>query len=682
MSINYGIFKSRFKKTIADAIYNEIISKTSRYYHFLGKENTWTDFLSPFIPSQLPEIGDIPGAPTDDFRYELHVRRDILTTKLITPSDVSYVIPRYDWEAGTIYDMYDDATNEANPAYSGAIKIEEAKYYVLTSEYNVYKCIDNNLDSPSLFEPTSTGTSIFTTGDGYKWKFMYSIPISLRNRFLSSTYMPVTTALKAQFFSNGEIISIAIDDGGSGYTAPQIVVTGDGYLEENPYIIDSLIISDAGDGYLTAPSLTISPPTVTIGAEQTATAECTISGGVVNAVSLLTSGYGYTADPNPPTVTVAPPVAGATPFIISTAVTLSSYLSYNGRYYQVTTAGTTGTTGPTHTTGAVMSGTAELTYVGKIAVITPVMIKTEADIDAVLGPGGEIVNLIINDGGIGYTNANIQVVDTTGSGASLSPNLNVGNIDTLQANVELLAVNGTIDSYKVVEPGTNYGAATLTILGDGTGATAEAVVEGGKLVKINVTNPGTGYTWTDVIVGGNGTGGVVRAIMSPIGGHGSNAIDELNASSIMFYSSIAQDRNQGLLVSNDYRKAGLLKNIREFGSTNRFNQDVGSGCVLITGTFDKTKLEYDQLLVLANATYKKFRILEFNDTQILLSVFNNFTVNNGDTLITPEGYPILANNVQERTIDQFSGDFLYLSVREPFAPSEEQIITIRTVLTI
>ena len=903
MSVSYGIFKSRFKKTIADAIYNEIVSKQSRYYHFLGKENTWTDFLSPFIPSQNPAVGDVPGQPTDDFRYELHVRRDILTTKLITPSDVSYVVPRYDWVSGEIYDMYDDATNEANPAYSGAIRIEEAKFYVLTSEYNVYKCIDNNYNSPSTFEPTGTGTSIFSTPDGYKWKFMYVIPVSLRNRFLSSQYIPVTTALKSQFFSNGEIISVVIDDGGSGYNNPQITVSGNGYLEENPYIIEDLTVStnpdiggNPGAGYTIAPALAFPAPTVTLGAEELATALSSISGGSINSLTLITTGYGYTADPLPPQILVTPPVltdvianssawtsstvvdlgsstinttsgdssgfvatittdgphgfqsgdivtiAGVTPagynkttaiivtstnefkyltssadigaitvqgtvdkvsylssagkyyqvttagttgssapvhttgsatngtatlnyigalyqYVISTALNLNDYVSYQGRYYQVTTPGTTGTSGPTHEAGSASNGTAVLTYVGKQAIVKPVMTQTAADIEPILGPGGEIVGTTINDGGIGYTNANLQVTDTpltrttlsgtsvgttatitttvphgfstgnsitvsgvtpsgyngvftinvtsptqftyttgasnigsittqgtvtkpAGSGAVLSVNLNVGNIDTLQANVELLAVPGTIEAYKVVDGGSGYGAATLTILGDGTGATATAVVQGGRLVGVNVTNPGTGYTWTDVVVSGGGTGAVVRAIMSPLGGHGSNAIDELNASSIMFYSSIARDINQGLIVTNDYRKAGLLKNIREFGTTNRFNQDVGSGCVLITGEFDVSKLEYDQLLVMANATYKNYRIVEFNSTQILVSVFNNFTISPGDVLLTPDGYPVTAQAVTERTIDQFSGDFLFLSVREPFAPSEEQIITIRTVLTI
>ena len=682
MSTSYGLFKTRFKKTIADAIYNEVISRSARYYHFLGKENAWTDFLSPFIPSQDPENGDVPGAPTDDFRYELHVRRDILTAKLISPSDISYVVPRINWDSGQIYDMYDDAISPSSPAASGAIRLEEAKFYVLTSDYNVYKCIYNVYGSPSTFEPTGTSNNVITTGDGYKWKYMYSIPISLRNRFLSNQYMPVTTALKAPFFSDGEIVSTIIVDGGSGYTNPQLIVSGQGYILNNPYAIANILIDNPGFGYTTAPNIIFESPSVISGFEVTATGTVTISSGEINTATLLTSGYGYTADPINPVIFVDPPVVSNISFSINTQVELGDILSSNGNFYEVTSAGITGASAPEHTTGIEFNGTCQLQYIATQAVLKPVMVQTRASLEAIVGPGGEITDVVINDGGTGYTDANIQIVDSTGSGAVIEANFSVGNVDTAQADVELTAVVGTIDAMMVVDGGIGYGAATVTVLGDGQGCQATANVIGGKIVSVDIVNPGYGYTWTDIVIGGNGTGAVVRAIMSPIGGHGSNAIDELNANSIMFYSSFSRDVNHGLVVTNDYRKAGLLRNIREFGSQNRFNKTEGTGCVLVTGVFDKTKLNYDQLLVQANATYKQYRIVEFTDNQILISVFNNFTIQPGETLVTPEGYIIIVTEVKERTIDQFSGDFLFLTVREPFAPSEEQIITIRTVLTI
>lgn len=919
---SYSLFKQKFKKTIADGVYQEVTSKTARYYHWFGKENTWQDFLSPFIPSSTT---DTPGAPSENFRYELHVRRDILTAKLIKPSDVSYVTRRIDWTTNTVYDMYDDAIETTTgygygPAYSGAIRLEDANFFVLTNEYNVYKCIDNNDNSLSTYQPTGTTPDVFQTSDGYKWKFMYGIPVSLRNRFLSSTYMPVSNSLKSQFYSSGAISSIAIENGGANYNplTTVAVISGDGNKEFNPYLISSITTTNGGAGFISIPSITIGAPfssaipwtsggnvnlgsyisyvnpstlrtnfyyvvsgtrlgisgpihttgTITNGGAQlryagtTAIAECVLSGSSVGVVSLTDGGYGYQ---DAPTVTASYPITKDADWVTLTSVILGRKLKYSGKYYSVTTAGTTGASGPTHTSGAVANGSAVLTYLGADAVLTPVIVKTEAEISlvispgigslysvsigltgskyaeiptitiaapgsgiqaeaiasiaggkvtlisvtnpgngytsvpsvtitnpkitfngatsvndvtevisytghrlvtgdvvvynngggtsiggltststyyvirvnddsfrlatsainatngtyinltdgigashtltltsgnatatAILGTGGEIVGYSINDAGIGYTNANIQIVDSSGSGsgAVLVPDFSVGNVDTLQANVELLAVPGSIEVIKVVNGGTGYGGATAVILGDGIGATANVICSGGRVTKVVMTNSGSGYTWTDVqIIGNTGSSGaVVRAIMSPLGGHGSNAIDELNANSIVFYTSISRDKNQGIEINNDYRKVGLVRNFKQFGSNRRFTDDIGSGCVLITGTFDKTKLQYDMLL-LKNG-YKKYRIVDFTDTQILLSVFNNFTVSIGDTLITDPtdaglitsptvtSQNIIITSVSERTIDQFSGDFLFFSVREPYSPTAEQIVTVRTVLTI
>lgn len=920
MASSYSIFKAKFKKTIADAIYQEVTSRTARYYHWFGKENSWQDFLSPFIPAN--PTTDAPGEPSDNFRYDLHVRRDILTAKLVKPSDVSYVVRRIDWVSGTVYDDYDDAYDKTTgfgfgPAYSGATRLEDSNFYVLTSQYNVYKCISNNQNTPSTVMPTGTTPDVFETSDGYHWKFMYTIPVSLRNRFLSPEYMPVSNALKANFYSAGEINNISIEDGGGNYNpaTTTAVVTGDGYKEDNPYAIQEVQVTDGGDGFTSIPNVVISEPfsdyivfsanvnvdvgsyikhtdpatlddnyyyvvsgtqlgstgpthtsgTVTNGAAQVkfvgqrAKASASLSGDTIGSVTLDDAGFGYE---DQPTAIADFPVTKDEDWSIAYSGSLNEIIYHNGIYYEVTVAGTFGTTAPTHTSGTQVNGTAELTYYAKDAVLLPVTEKTNAEINliispgidsvfrvivsnpvpkytevplvtiaaptsgtqatatasilngrvslinltdpgdgytsapsvtigaptktfnalddvaanqityeehrfttgdevvysngggtdiggltntdtyyiirvddntfkvassllnaqagtaiaistgsdeehtftmtsgatgtATLGTGGEIVGYEIIDAGFGYTNANIEIVDSSGngSGAVLVADFDQGNVDTLQSNVELLAVPGAIYSTKVVDGGSGYSAATVEIIGDGEGATAVATVNDGQVTKITMTNPGRGYTWTEVNITGNtgATGAVARAIMSPLGGHGSNAIDELNANAIIFYTSISRDKNQGLEITNDYRKVGLVRNFKQFGSNRRFTEDVGSGCVLITGQFDQTQLEYDMLL--SKDGYKKYRIVEFTDTQILLSVFNNFTIEVGDVLTTDptnagrqtqptvNAQNITVSSVTERTIDQFSGDFLFFSVRESYAPTSDQIITVRTIVEI
>ena len=330
MSSSYSMFKQTFKKTIADAVYQEVTSKTAKYYHWFGKENTWEDFLSPFIPSST---SDTPGAPSENFRYELHVRRDILTAKLIKPSDVSYVARRIDWNTGVVYDMYDDAYESTTgygygPAYSGAIRLEDANFYVLTNEYNVYKCIDNNDNSPSTYQPTGTTPDVFETSDGYKWKFMYGIPVSLRNRFLSSAYMPVSTSLKTQFYSSGTISNIAIENGGGNYNpaTTSAIITGDGNKEFNPYLISSITTTNGGQGFVSIPNITISAP-------------------FLNSIVWSSTGD----------------------------VPLGSYVSYlnpatlKTNFYYVLSGTKLGTSGPIHTSGTITNGGAQLRYAGSTA---------------------------------------------------------------------------------------------------------------------------------------------------------------------------------------------------------------------------------------------------------------------------------------------------------------------------
>ena len=65
-----------------------------------------------------------------------------------------------------------------------------------------------------------------------------------------------------------------------------------------------------------------------------------------------------------------------------------------------------------------------------------------------------------------------------------------------------------ISSIQVTNPGVGFTTApTITITGDGSNATAEAIIVNGKIQSINITNRGTDYTRATIsITGGNGFG--------------------------------------------------------------------------------------------------------------------------------------------------------------------------------
>lgn len=71
-----------------------------------------------------------------------------------------------------------------------------------------------------------------------------------------------------------------------------------------------------------------------------------------------------------------------------------------------------------------------------------------------------------------------------------------------------------VDSIEVINAGVNYETApTITVVGDGIGATAEATVVRGKIIKIEVTNKGTGYNAATIEIDGVGTQGQARAVL-------------------------------------------------------------------------------------------------------------------------------------------------------------------------
>lgn len=591
------LIKNQFRNVIAEGIYNEILSKTGRYYYFLGKALDWN-------------VDDTPPDVVDDYATELEARNNIIFTKQVTSSDVSFVIPRYDWESGVIFDMYDDSINVDNPAYSGASKLENAKYYALTTQYNVYKCIDNNLNAPSTTMPTDTSDSVITYADGYKWKYMYTIPASLRNKFLTATDMPVMTALTTQFYSSGEITTLTIDAAGSAYVdaTTAIVVDGDG---------------------------------VGTGATPIATTSGSWSGG--NATINTASAHGLTTGG-----TVV--VAGVTP------------AGYNGTYTVTVTDADT-------FTYAVANPGGVITVQGTIT--------RGAYIDPIVS-GGQVTGYTIHDGGEGFTYANLTVTGV-GTGALISANFTIGDITSPQSNVELFAVQGTIDACVVTDGGQNYNTVAVSIDGDGTGAEATATISAGVVTKITITTPGQDYTWATVSITGDGTGATARAIMSPIGGHGKNAIDEFSAKTLTLYSTISAEKNQGMTTNNDYRQTGIIKQIEEFGTGLRYTGLTGSTCFKVDATYTQAQFP-DDTIVYNNDTNRQFIVVETTATSLLLLPIDGQDPEVGVTYRNDAMNTFVISSITEPQVEAFSGDLLFIDNREGFIPSSSQSVVIRSVL--
>lgn len=229
----------------ARSFYRDIYNENDFFYMFASRAISWDDDTSPDIPR-------------DSEFYQSQYRHDMLFVKRIQAADAVLLAPRYDWVTGTIYDQYDDEYATGHPAYSGATNLANAKFYVVTDDFNVYKCLDNNNNSPSVNKPASTSTDTFELDDGYIWKFMFQIGAADRTKFLSENYIPVRKVAGAgnpAFDVNGELDSITVTAGGSGYTsAPTVIIEGDGTgavatATLTGDAVTSVTISSEGRGY-------------------------------------------------------------------------------------------------------------------------------------------------------------------------------------------------------------------------------------------------------------------------------------------------------------------------------------------------------------------------------------------------------------------------------------------------
>lgn len=237
-------------------------------YFYIGGPSSFTDDLNPPTPS----------ASTANVEYTPW--RDMIGMKRIQASDVSHVIPRHDWVSGTVYSEFNDKTTNINTD----------TFYVVTDEYNVYKCLFNNGGAASTYKPSGTSTSPVTTADGYLWKFMYSITTADALKFLTTNYMPVKLLASDDGSAQWDVQAAAVDGaihvikvtaGGSGYTGtPTVTITGDGSGANATAVVtsnsvSSITVNSIGSGYTNA-TVTISGGS---GANATATAILSPKGG-------------------------------------------------------------------------------------------------------------------------------------------------------------------------------------------------------------------------------------------------------------------------------------------------------------------------------------------------------------------------------------------------------------------
>lgn len=219
-----AIITDRFKKEVLLSLQADIDSAANNYYVAVARPIDW-------------DSDDTTPTPLNNIRTIRDAQYNMVSVKNVEAH--SFVVPRYSWSLGAIYQAYND-NSIGHPTNS---------FYVITDENNVYVCLEAGKNAQgqsvtSTVKPTGTLTTAFETADGYVWKFLYSVGALRASQFLSANFMPVT---KFGAFdsddpadhveqvgiqnaaSPGEIIGYQVTGGGTGYTTvPTITVVGNG----------------------------------------------------------------------------------------------------------------------------------------------------------------------------------------------------------------------------------------------------------------------------------------------------------------------------------------------------------------------------------------------------------------------------------------------------------------------
>jgi len=208
-----------FKRHLLNEFKNEIDGSDVQYYMGLARSDNF-----------------VVGEDQSSLYFQSQLRHTMQSVKILSSN--SFVVPHIPWSSGVSYSQYDEADLNTN-------------FYVVNSSNEVFVCIQTGKVAdgtirPSTVEPTSGSlASSFKTSDGYIWRQVAMLSNVAISNFLTSDWMPIKTIVDQSpnlsipqdsdqrdlqnLAVPGEIINLAIDSGGTGYTtAPTITITGNG----------------------------------------------------------------------------------------------------------------------------------------------------------------------------------------------------------------------------------------------------------------------------------------------------------------------------------------------------------------------------------------------------------------------------------------------------------------------
>lgn len=305
---------------------------------------------------------------------------------------------------------------------------------------------------------------------------------------------------------------------------------------------------------------------------------------------------------------------------------------------------------------------------------------------------GGVFNVKVETGGTNYPAASGQINNTLGNNvivlpdsASAVPNFyanctitvfGTGNAVTnrriissgLQGNTKIITVANNFNANQV-SGGYQFSIApTLQLTGDGQNFEGFLRMNetNRSVIAAEIVDPGTGYHQASAIAiagTGFGNGATLRPIISPRGGHGSDAAGELYAKHMAVSGEFAN--TLGFPVDVTIRTVGIVKNPTYANgapyTVNKFNQ-----CVQMSTSNTSTRLYQAGETIIGNASQARGQVAHCNSTvTIITGYIGSFIIGEVATGMTSNAQ--LTINALNTTADlkMYSGDVVYLQNISP-----------------